>query len=176
MPATFSVPCGSERAARQPEARLLGRAILLLGVASPTGRDHVLPCVRTAARARDHVIEVLGRCRAVLTRPFVACEHRASGERGMRTVGHAYVPAEPHDGRSLHRDRRRAEHHAVGDDDLGLLLQHQHHRATRGNDREGRIGHVQHEGAAHAGQSSFQLRVRDQGEHRLSLAHRITRV
>ncbi len=151
---------GRERAARQVEPGLLRRAVLLLGVAAPAGRHHVLPRVGAAPRARDHVIQVLRRRGAVLARPFVTGEDRPTGERSVRTVGHANVAAEPDDGRRLHRDRRRAEHHAVRDDDLGLLLQDQHHGSARGNHREGRIGRVEHQGATHAAKSSLQPSLR----------------
>ena len=112
------------------------------------------------AGARDHVIQVLRRRGAVLTRPFVTGEDRSTGEWSVRTVGHANVPAEPDHGGRLHRDRRRSEHHAVRDDDLGLLLQDQHHGSARGNHREGRIGRVEHEGATHAAKSSLQPPMR----------------
>ena len=48
----------------------------------------------------------------------------------------------------------------VGHDDLGLLLQDEHDRAARGHDREGRIGHVEDEGASHAAECSVRVPCR----------------
>ena len=56
------VPGGRRRRA-EDHAGLVGQAVLLAGVARPAGGDHVLPRVRSALAARDHVVEVLRRRR-----------------------------------------------------------------------------------------------------------------
>ena len=152
---------GRERAASQMRTRPPAACGSPSWRCSAGRRPRRSPTCAVPPRERGiDVVQVLRRRGAVLTRPFVTGEDRPTGEWSVRTVGHANVPAEPDHGGRLHRDRRRSEHHAVRDDDLGLLLQDQHHGSARGNHREGRIGRVEHEGATHAAKSSLQPPMR----------------
>src|SRR4029077_1211182 len=73
---------GRRRLATELHAGLSRQAVLLAGVARLARRDDVLPRMRAPARARDDVIDVLGRCGAVLTLERVADEHRTAGQAG----------------------------------------------------------------------------------------------
>jgi hypothetical protein len=109
------------------------------------------------------VIQVLGGGGAILTTPAIATEHRSTCQRGMRPIWHTDVPSEPNDRRRLHDDPLGVEDHAVGKDDLGLLLEHQDHRPARRNDRQGRVRRVEDERTSHGTSVTANTAVADVG-------------
>jgi len=136
----------------QMETGLLRRSVHLLGVAPPARRDHVLPHVETATRARQHVIQVLGGGPAVLALPAIPREHRPPRERRVGAEGNVDEVSEADDGWRFQRDALTVEDRAVRLHDLGLLFEHEHDGSPRGDDRERQFGRVEDEGASHGGE------------------------
>src|SRR5881628_3008215 len=95
---------GRERLTMQVEPGFLRRPVHLLRVAPPARGDDVLPYMQPAARAREHVIEVLGRGTAVLASPGVAREDRPPRQRCVRTERDVDEVAKTDDRRRLHHD------------------------------------------------------------------------
>jgi len=138
--------------AMQMETGLLGRSVHLLGVASPARGDHVLPYVKTAPRARQHVIQVLGGRPAVLALPAIPREHRSPRQGRMGTEGNVHEVSEADDGWGFQRDALTVEDRAVRPYDLRLFLEHEHDGSPRGDHRERQFGRVEDEGASHGGE------------------------
>jgi len=147
-----SEPVGRrERPAKEAKPRVLRPAVLLLRVAPATRRDDVLPTVLTTTRPRDDVIEVLGRRAAVLAGPRVPGENGAPGEWGLGPVRDPDEVPEPEYRWSFDLVPLGTEDHAIGDDDLRLLLQDEHHRPPGGHDCQRLVGRVEYERSSHSG-------------------------
>jgi hypothetical protein len=148
------------------ETGLVDEPVLLLGVAAAARRDDVVPSMRPAARLGDHVIQVLRRRATVLTRPVIAREHGSTSERRLSAIGNANEPAKTEHRGRVHRDVLRAEDLSVGRKDFGLLLQDEHHGASRSDYRERLVRRVQDQCSSHAGQASIRSHLQELGMER----------
>src|SRR5438105_2627214 len=84
------------------------------------------PGVRTALAARNHVVDVFGRCAAVLAAVTVPSEHGPPVERHPSLVRYLDVIAEPHDRRLGDGQAFGPEHLLGGVQQLGLVSQDEH--------------------------------------------------
>ena len=116
------------------------------------GRHDVGPVVRAAPAAGDHVVDRVGRLRAIDTEAAVAAQHRATGH-GRR----AGPPRDPHhvaqadDRGDLDLDPRRVEDLAVltDGDRLGPPGEHEHDGTTIGDEGKRLVGRIEEEHPLH---------------------------
>ncbi len=149
-----SVPTRLIRRLGQSEARLIGESVAFTKIAPPTRRHDVVPCVRTASRPRDDVIDRLSRRRAVLTAVPVACEHGVASERHRATVGHSDKAVETDHRRHLDLHSLGSEHGVLGLEQRRLLVEHQYGCPPSRHHRKRLIRRIQNQGASHVPSSS----------------------
>src|SRR6266508_723173 len=137
------------RPAREAETDVVDQPVLLARVAPPAGRHHVVPRVRAAARSGHDMVQVLGGRAAVLTGPLVAREHGPAGKRRVRAMGDLHEGPQAQDRGRVDVQALGSEDLPVGDQDLGLLLQHQDHGPSRSHHREWLVRRVEHERSSH---------------------------
>ncbi len=127
----------------------MDRPVLLAAVARSAGGHHVLPHVRTAPTAGDHVVDVFRRRPAVLTAVVVAGEDGPAVEGGPGPVWHLHEMGQAdHRGGGHHR-ALGVQRTVAGVEDLGLLLQDQYHRPPHRDDTQGLVRRVEDERLRH---------------------------
>ena len=109
------------------------------------------------------MIQVLRRRATVLTRPVITREHGSTSERRLSAIGNANEPAKTEHRGRVHRDVLRAEDLSVGRKDFGLLLQDEHHGASRSDYRERLVRRVQDQCSSHAGKASIRSHLQELG-------------
>jgi len=97
------------------------------------------------------VVQVLGRRTAVLARPRVSGEDGTPGEGGLGPVRDPDEVPQPEHRWGFDLVALGAEDHPVGDDDLRLVLQDEHHRPPGSHHCQRLVGRVEYERSSHAG-------------------------
>src|SRR5581483_9807335 len=131
------------------QADLVEQAVFLLGVARPARGHHVLPGVLAAAASGNDVVDVLGVGTAVLAPVTVAGEHSPTVQRRPGAERDLYEVREANHRGHGERGPFRVQLLVGGVQDLGLLLQHEHHRPPNGHDAQRLVGRVEHQRLGH---------------------------
>jgi len=137
------------RLAAQLHAGLGRQPILLARVARFARGDHVLPCVRPAARARDDMIDVLCGCGAVLALERVANEDGTPREARARTIWDTDEVFETDDRWDGEGEAFGVIRPAVLMDKLSLVLEDEDQRPPRAHHAERLECCVEDEGSSH---------------------------
>ncbi len=117
----------------------------LSGVALRATCDAVLPRMRAAAAAWNHVVDGVPGASTVGAPLSVPAQHPRPGDRRGGRVRHPDEPVQAQDCGDRQRETRRSEllPGRTLDETLGLASQHQHHRPTAGQYGQRLVGGVQ---------------------------------